>query len=96
MSKLAYVSLIAASLAVPSLALAQTAVVTVPSEVETYVVKEKTPSVKVERQVIVGSEIPGTVELRTVPKYDAFSYAVVNDRRVIVDAKTRKVVKIID
>ncbi len=42
----------------PASAIAQTAVVTVPSEVETYVVKEKTPSVMVQDEVIVGSELP--------------------------------------
>ncbi len=51
---------------------------------------------KVEREVIIGSELPDTIELRTIPKYDTYSYAVVNNKRVIVEAKTRKVIKIID
>lgn len=95
MKRLAITALVVGVLTLPSAAFSQTAVVTVPSEVETYVMKERTPSVKVEREVIVGSELPGSVELRTIPKYDAYSYAVVNDQRVLVDAKTRKVVKII-
>lgn len=96
MRKYIFAALLVGSAAFPSLALAQTATVTVPSEVEAFVVKEKPPSVKVERQVVIGAELPTTVELHTIPKYDAYSYAVVNDRRVIVDAKTRKVVKIIE
>ncbi|QJP17475.1 DUF1236 domain-containing protein [Starkeya sp. ORNL1] len=96
MNKTLYAVLVAGVVAIPSSVFAQAAIVTVPSEVETYVVKEKTPSVKVEREVIIGSELPATVELHTVPKYDTYSYAVVNNRRVIVEAKTRKVVKIID
>ncbi len=45
---------------------------------------------------MVGSELPDTVVLRSVPKYETDSYAVVNDRRVIVEAKTRKVVQIVE
>ncbi|MDF2998332.1 MAG: hypothetical protein K0R27_3969 [Xanthobacteraceae bacterium] len=96
MRRLVYVTLIACAVVTPSSAFAQATVVTVPSEVESYVVKEKIPSVKVEREVIVGSELPDTVTLRPVPKFDTYSYAVVNNRRVIVEGKTRKVVKIID
>jgi hypothetical protein len=96
MNNITRAALLSSFLVVPSFAFAQTAVVTVPSEVETYVVKEKAPSVKVEREVIIGSELPDTVELRTIPKYDTYSYAVVNNKRVIVEAKTRKVIKIID
>lgn len=95
MNRLGYAALVVGVLVLPSFALAQSATVTVPSEVETYVIQEKTPSVKVESEVIVGSELPTSVELHTIPKYDTYSYAVVNDRRVIVDAKTRKVVKIV-
>jgi hypothetical protein len=36
------------------------------------------------------------VELRPVPNYTEYRYAVVNDRRVIVEPRTRKVIKIID
>jgi hypothetical protein len=31
-----------------------------------------------------------------VPQHDEWGYAVVNDRRVIVDNRSRKVVKVID
>lgn len=80
---------------VPSYGFAQTTVVTVPSEVDTYVMKESVPSVTVERDVIVGSTLPDTVELHTVPKHDTYSYAMVNNKRVVVEAKTRKVVKVL-
>lgn len=96
MKKVVYAALMAGFIIIPSSAMAQTAVVTVPSEVETFVVKEKTPSVMVDREVIVGSELPSAVVVHKVPKFDGFSYAVVNNRRVIVDAKTRRVIKIIE
>jgi len=40
--------------------------------------------------------LPDTVVLRPVPRYTEYRYAVVNDRRVIVDARTHRIVKIID
>ncbi len=43
MNNITQAALLSSFLAVPSFAFAQTAVVTVPSEVESYVVKEKTP-----------------------------------------------------
>ncbi|HSI40424.1 MAG TPA: DUF1236 domain-containing protein [Xanthobacteraceae bacterium] len=67
-----------------------------PPEVRTYVMQEQVPSVRVEREVIVGYELPGTVVLHPVPQYDAYSYAVVNDRRVIVEPRTRKVIQIVE
>ncbi len=53
-------------------------------------------SVVVQERVVVGEPLPATVELRTVPQHTEYRYAVVNDRRVIVDPRTRRVVKIID
>lgn len=72
------------------------AMATPPDEVRTYVLREDAPSVRVEREVVVGSELPDTVVIRPVPKYETYSYAVVNDRRVIVEAKTRKVIQIVE
>ena len=67
-----------------------------PDEVVTYVERERVPSVRVEEHVVVGERLPERVELRTVPRYEKYRYAVVNDRRVIVDPETRKVIKIIE
>ena len=50
----------------------------------------------VRERVVVGEPLPATVELRTVPSHTEYRYAVVNDRRVIVEPRTRRVVKIID
>jgi len=67
-----------------------------PDEVVTYVQREKTPSVRIEGNVAVGSVLPGTVELHTVPSHKDYSYAVVNERRVIVEPKTRKIIRVIE
>jgi hypothetical protein len=40
--------------------------------------------------------VPPSVELRLVRSYTEYRYAVVNDRRVIVEPRTRKIIKIID
>jgi hypothetical protein len=67
-----------------------------PAPVVTYVEREKVPSVAVEQDVVVGEPLPATVTLHTVPKYKQYSYAVVNNKRVIVEPHSRKVVKIIE
>jgi hypothetical protein len=53
-------------------------------------------SVVIQERVVVGEPLPPAVELRTVPQHTEYRYAVVNDRRVIVEPRTRRVVKIID
>jgi hypothetical protein len=67
-----------------------------PNAVITSVQGERAPSVTVRERVIVGEPLPETVELRPVPSYDEYRYAVVNNRRVIVEPRTRKIIKIID
>src|SRR4249919_395796 len=49
-----------------------------------------------DRSVVVGEQLPDTVVLRPVPSHAEYNYAVVNERRVIVEPRTRRVVKIID
>ena len=53
-------------------------------------------SVVVREEVVVGEPLPATVELRTVPQHTEYRYAVVNDRRVIVEPRTRRVIRILD
>ena len=68
----------------------------IPNAVITSVTGEHAPSVTVRERVVVGEPLPATVELRPVPSHTEYRYAVVNDRRVIVEPRTRKVIKIID
>ena len=53
-------------------------------------------SVVVHERVVVGDPLPPSVELRVVPNHAEYRYAVVNDRRVIVEPSTRKVIRVID
>ena len=70
------------------------AAVEIPNAVITGLPRDR--SVVVRERVVVGEPLPPTVELRTVPQHTEYRYAVVNDRRVIVEPRTRRVVKIID
>jgi Protein of unknown function (DUF1236) len=53
-------------------------------------------SVVVQERVVVGEPLPPSVELRVVPNHREYSYAVVNDQRVIVEPRTRKVIRVIE
>ncbi len=68
----------------------------IPNAVINSIEAERAPSVVVHERVVVGEPLPATVELRPVPRYTEYRYAVVNDRRVIVDPRTRRVIKIIE
>jgi hypothetical protein len=65
-----------------------------------HVLKEKKPSVKVGESVAVGTILPTKVELYSLPadlglKTD-YRYTVVNDLIVLAEAKSHKVVQIIN
>ena len=71
------------------------AAVEIPNAVITSIQGERAPSVVVRERVVVGEPLPPAVELRPVPRYTEYRFAVVNDRRVIVDPRTRRVIRII-
>jgi hypothetical protein len=70
------------------------AAVEIPNAIITGLPRDR--SVVVQERVVVGEPLPATVELRTVPQHTEYRYAVVNDRRVIVEPRTRRVVRILD
>lgn len=73
------------------------AAIELPGEVLSAVLGAPRPgSVQVQDEVVVGSALPASVAVTPVPSHSGYAYAVVNDRRVVVDAKTRRVVKIVD
>ena len=71
------------------------AAVEIPTAVITSIPRNE-PSVVVRERVVVGEPLPPSVELRTVPSHTEYRYAIVNDQRVIVEPRTRKVIRIID
>jgi hypothetical protein len=54
------------------------------------------PNVVVEEHVAVGEPLPPRVRLYAVPHHVQYRYAVVNDERVIVDPRTRRVIRIVE
>jgi uncharacterized protein DUF1236 len=67
-----------------------------PDEVVTYVQRERVPSVRVDGDIRAGFAVPDTVEIRTIPRYQQYGYAVINERRVIIEPGTRKVIRVLD
>ncbi|WP_029352837.1 DUF1236 domain-containing protein [Bosea sp. 117] len=65
-----------------------------------YVVEEQVPSYAYERDVVVGTELPTTgVRYYEVPERfgdTPYRYTVVNNRTVLVDPRTHRVVQIIE
>ncbi|RUM05570.1 DUF1236 domain-containing protein [Rhizobium chutanense] len=100
------IMLAAALLTISSAAFAQSTVivtdpaptgsVVLPGEVRTYVMEQQTPSVVYEGDIAVGATLPDTVEVHTVPNVDGYAYTVVNERRVIVEPKTRRVIQVLE
>jgi hypothetical protein len=68
----------------------------IPNAVITSVQGERAPSVRMQERVVVGEPLPDTVVLRTVPSHTEYRYAIVNDQRVIVDPRTRRVIRIVE
>jgi hypothetical protein len=64
-----------------------------------YVVREHRPSYHYDREVVVGAELPDTgVTYYEVPReygVTEYRYTIVNDRTVLVDPKTHRIVQII-
>ena len=82
--------------ATTSLAYAQDVVV-VPDEVDHYVLEQPyDDAVTVQEDIVVGQPLPETVIVRPVPRYDDYGYAVVNQRRVIVEPRTRRIIRVYD
>ena len=88
---LLFASLVGLTL-VPPLALADTVVVE--PEVDTWVMEQPDAGVTVDGDIVVGTPLPDSVEVIEVPNYDTYGYVVVNKHRVLVDRKSRKVVKV--
>jgi hypothetical protein len=76
-------------------ALAQDTVV-VPDTVTTYVTQQQIEDTTIDGDIAVGTALPDTVVVKNVPDNDEFGYAFVNKKRVIVEPKTRKVIRVVE
>lgn len=79
-------------------AIVGTAIDPPPERVVHYVEEQPAPSddVVVQEKVVIGHPLPEAVVVTPVPDDPTYAYAVVNHQRVIVQPKTRKVVKVIE
>ncbi|WP_331376653.1 DUF1236 domain-containing protein [Sinorhizobium chiapasense] len=76
-------------------AMAQDTIV-LPGEVRTYVLEQNTPSIQYEGEIIVGQPVPDVVEVYPIPDQPDYAYAIVNERRVIVNPKTHTIVQVLE
>jgi hypothetical protein len=67
------------------------AVLDPPRRVRTYVRSHRVEPVYLDDQVVVGSSLPDTVELRDIPDYQ-YRYVYVNDQPMLVDPGSRRIV----
>ena len=66
-------------------------------QVVTYVQQAPAPrAVMVKEKVAVGVTLPETVVVTPVPENPKYAYAVVNERRVIVEPQSRQVIQVIE
>lgn len=95
----------AAAVVFGSAAIAQTTTTTTTvtteqtGKIKTYVMKEKPASMKVTDTVSIGTALPASIELRTFPSdvgVTEYRYSVVNDKTVLVDPTSRKIIQIIE
>jgi hypothetical protein len=68
--------------------------------VRQYVVTQRRPSVRVRDEVVVGYQVPRRVRVYPVPPEvglrTSYSYAIINDRPVLIEPTTREVVTILE
>lgn len=96
---------VAVSLLASAPSFAQTAVIEISPEQRTtireYVVRERVPAARIQGQISVGAVLPADVELVAVPEtwgpsVRRYRYVHWNDRVVLVEPSSRRVVQIID
>ena len=68
--------------------------ITISPQIDSWVMTQPDTSVTYDGDIIVGTEIPGTVTFIDVPDQPDIAYVVVNKKRVLVNKKTRKVIKV--
>ena len=64
------------------------------AELDIWVTTQPDTSVDVQGDIAVGAVLPETVTFAEVPAYPHYGYVVVNKKRMLVDRKTRAVIKI--
>jgi hypothetical protein len=62
-----------------------------PERVRTYIRTNAVEPIYLDDDLVVGADLPGTVTLREIPDYE-YRYVYVNDRPVLVEPNSRRIV----
>lgn len=63
-------------------------------QIDAWAASQSGKGAKFEGDIAVGTVIPDTVEIVEVPAYHNYGYVMLNDRRVLVDRTTHKVIRV--
>ncbi len=63
-------------------------------DARTYVLENRVDPVYLDGEVVVGAQVPDTVEIREIPNYE-YRYVYVNQQPVIVEPDTRRIVYVV-
>ena len=101
MTKHTFLATVAALAVSSTVALAQAVVFTPDADVKVKTIIKPAPAASLSAPVAVGTVLPPTVELQPLPaevdvSYRPYRYITWNNRVVLVEPGTRKVVRIID
>jgi hypothetical protein len=70
--------------------------VELPGDVLGFVTGHPRPYDRYDGRVVIGEPLPPRVHVYVIPEHRRYAYAYVNDERVIVDPRTRRVIRIIE
>jgi hypothetical protein len=68
--------------------------VTIGPDVDTWVESYDAPAVTYEGDVVVGTALPEDVQIVEVPKHENLGFVRLGKKRVIVERKTHKIIKV--
>jgi len=72
------------------------AAVELPGDVLGFVTGHPRRYERVRERIVVGEPLPRTVHVYTIPRHREYVYAYVNDERVLVDPRTRRVIRVVE
>lgn len=64
------------------------------SEMDAWVMQQPETGIDVQGEVAVGTVLPENTQFVEVPAYSPYGYVVVNKKRMLVDRKTRAIIKV--
>ncbi len=70
-------------------------VVEPPEDVYLYIEQHRPETFRVENEVLLGAAVPSDITVQEVPDYE-YDYVVINERPVLVDPQTRRIMYIYD